>query len=95
MGTTGLAVSITHPFHPLRGQTFDVISRSPHWGEDRVIYRAADGTLPTIAVSMTDMAQLDRFREIAAGRAAFRMVDLQRLIGVLDRLASAKEADDV
>ena len=95
MGTTGLTVSITHPFHPLRGQTFDVISRSPHWGEDRVIYRAADGTLPTIAVSMTDMAQLDSFREIAAGRAAFRMVDLQRLIGVLDRLASAKEADDV
>ena len=88
-------MSITHPFHPLRGQTFDVISRSPHWGEDRVIYRAADGTLPTIAVSMTDMAQLDSFREIAAGRAAFRMVDLQRLIGVLDRLASAKEADDV
>ena len=88
-------MSITHPFHPLRGQTFDVISRSPHWGEDRVIYRAADGTLPTIAVSMTDMAQLDSFREIAAGRAAFRTVDLQRLIGVLDRLASANEADDV
>jgi hypothetical protein len=60
-----------------------------------VIYRAADGTLPTIAVSMTDMAQLDSFREVAAGRSAFRMVDLQRLIGVLDRLASAKEADDV
>ncbi len=95
MGTTGLTVSITHPFHPLRGQTFDVIGRSPHWGEDRVIYQAADGTLPTIAVSMTDMAPLDCFRDIAAGRAAFRMVDLQRLIGVLDRLALAKEAEDV
>jgi hypothetical protein len=88
-------VSITHPFHPLRGQTFDVVSRSPHWGEERVIYRAADGTLPTIAVSMTDMAPLDRFRDIAAGRAAFRVVDLQRLIIVLDRLASITEGEDV
>ena len=47
----------------LRGQTFDVVSRNPHWGEDRVIYRAADGTLPTIAVGMTDMARsLPRYR---------------------------------
>ncbi|WP_405023139.1 DUF5372 family protein, partial [Mesorhizobium sp. P13.3] len=27
MGTTGLTVRITHPFHPLKGQTFEMISR--------------------------------------------------------------------
>jgi len=93
VATTALTVSITHPFHPLRGQTFDVVSRNPHWGEDRVIYRAADGTLPTIAIGMTDMAPLDRFRDIAAGRAAFLMVDLHRLVDVPDRIASTKEVD--
>ena len=85
---------ITHPFHPLYGQTFDVVSRSPHWGEERVIYRATNGTLPTIAVTLTDMAPPDLFRRIAAGRAAFRMVDLQRLVGVLDDIASSMAGDD-
>ncbi|WP_353017779.1 DUF5372 family protein [Mesorhizobium sp. M0854] len=36
MGTTGLTVRITHPFHPPKGQTLEAISRSLHWGEDRV-----------------------------------------------------------
>ena len=87
VGTTGLTVRITHPFHPLNGQTFEVISRSPHWGEDRVIYRAADGTLPTISADMTDMAYPDAFRRIAAGRAAFRTVDLMDLVTLLDRIS--------
>ncbi|BCH19122.1 Y4bD/Y4pK family protein [Mesorhizobium sp. L-2-11] len=94
MGTTGLAVRITHPFHPLLGQIFEVVSRSPHWGEDRVIYRAANGTLPTIAVALTDMAPPDPFRRIAAGRAAFRIVDLQRLLGILEQVSSSIEVGD-
>jgi hypothetical protein len=95
MGTTGLTVCITHPFHPLYGQTFDVVSRSAHWGEDRVIYRATNGTLPSIAVTLTDMVPPDPFRRIAAERAAFRMVDLQRLVSVLDNVASSMAGDDV
>ena len=94
MGTIGLTVCITHPFHPLKGQTFEVISRSRHWGEDRVIYRAADGTLPTIAAAMTDMEQPDAFRRVAAGRAAFRTDDLLDLLALLDRISSPVEAND-
>nr|WP_287140941.1 DUF5372 family protein [Mesorhizobium sp.] len=94
MGTTGLTVRITHPSHPLKGQTFDMISRSPHWGDDRVIYRAADGTLPTIAAAMTDMEQPDAFRRVAAGRAAFRTVDLLDLLTLLDRVSAPVEAED-
>lgn len=85
---------IAHPFHPLNGQAFEVISRGPHWGEDRVIFRAADGTLPSIATSMTDMAQVDAFRRIAVGRAAFRTVDLLDLAALLMRLTASLEADD-
>lgn len=71
-----------------------MISHGPHWGEDRVVYRAADGTLPSIATAMTDMAQADAFQRIAAGRAAFRMVDLMDLVVLLDRLSAPLEADD-
>jgi len=94
VGTTGLTVCITHPFHPLKGQTFEMICHGPHWGEDRVIFRAADGTLPSIATAMTDMAQADAFRRVAAGRAAFRTVDLMDLVTLLDRLSASLETDD-
>ena len=71
-----------------------MISRSPHWGEDRVTYRGADGTLPTIAAAMTDLAPPDAFRRIAAGRAAFRTVDLLDLLVLLDRISASVEAED-
>ena len=77
---------ITHPFHPLCSQTFDLISRSQHWGEDRVIYRASDGTLPTIASAFTDMSEPDAFQRVAAGRAAFRAGDLVGLLRLLDQV---------
>lgn len=71
MGTTGFAVRITYPFHPANGQTFYMIGRSPHWGDDRVIYRAADETLPSIVAAMTEMEQPDAFRRVAAGRSTY------------------------
>ena len=87
MGTTGITVRITHPFHPLCGQSFELVSRSPHWGEDRLIYRASDGTLPTIAAAFTDAEPPDVFQHIAAGRAAFRTVDLVGLLALFQQLA--------
>ena len=94
VGTTGLTVRITHPFHPLVGQSFELVSRSPHWGEDRVIYRASDGTLPSIAAALTDVQPPDAFRHVAFGRAAFRTVDLLGLKALLDQIAKRLEGDD-
>jgi hypothetical protein len=59
-----------------------------------VIYRAADGTFPTVAVTLTDMAPPDPFRRISGGRAAFRIVDLQRLVSVLNDIASSIESEN-
>ena len=57
-----------------------------------MIYRAPDGTLPTIASALTDVEPPDAFRRVAAGRAAFRTVDLLALWVVLQRLD--KQMDD-
>ena len=86
---------ITHPFHPLVGQAFELVSRGQHWGEDRVIYRASDGTLPTIAAALTDVVSPDPFRRMAAGRAAFRTVDLLGLRVLLDQIAERLGGCDV
>jgi hypothetical protein len=71
-----------------------LVSRSQHWGEERVIYRAADGTLPSIAVALTDFAPADPFRHVAAGRAAFRMVDLLALSALLDQIGQRLDGSD-
>jgi hypothetical protein len=88
-------VRITHPFHPLCGRSFELVSRSPHWGEDRVIYRAPDGTFPSIAAAFTDVEPPDIFQRISAGRAAFRTADLVRLLALFQQLAGRRDAEDM
>lgn len=65
-----------------------------HWGEERVIYRAADGTLPSIAVNLTDLAPPDAFCRIAADRAAFRIIDLLALSALLEQIGKRLDGGD-
>ena len=94
MGTTSPQVRISHPFHPRNGVSFELISHAHHWGEDRVVYRAADGSLPTISAAFTDLAPVDAFRSVAEGRAAFRTQDLIELVALLDCLSASLGARD-
>jgi len=87
-------VRILHPFHPRSGMSFELISHGHHWGEDRVIYRTADGSLPTIAAAFTDLAPVDAFKSISEGRAAFRTQDLIDLAALLERLSASLEGRD-
>ena len=85
---------ITHPFHPLCGRRYELICRRRHWGEDRVVYEDSNGRLCTIASAWTDIDPADEFRLVAAGKAAFRTVDLLALCDALDRLAASTGASD-
>jgi len=53
-----------------------------------VVYEGQNGRLSTIASAWTDIDPADEFQLIAAGRAAFRTVDLMALCDALDRLAA-------
>jgi hypothetical protein len=87
VGTTARRkVLITHPFHPLNGRKIELISRRQYWGEDRIVYLDRAGRLRWIASAWTDLEPTDEFRLVAAGRAAFRTVDLLELCRTLDRL---------
>ena len=93
MGTTGSKIRITHPFHPLCGQEFELVVRSHHWGENRVVYADVNGELRSITTDLTDFYPPDEFRQIADGRAAFRTIDLIGLWQVLDRLRRQDGSD--
>jgi hypothetical protein len=75
---------ITHPFHPLCGAEYELVTRRLTWGEDRVFYYDLDGKLKSLMANVTDVAVVDEFDRVSASRSAFRMddlLDLHRLIG--------------
>jgi hypothetical protein len=82
----GQTVRVAHPFHPLFGQTFTLLSCSFNWGQHRVDLQDEQGNQSTLPASWTDVVPPDPFVVIAAGRSAFRVVDLVALAALVDCL---------
>jgi hypothetical protein len=82
---------VTHPFHRLFGRRFEFVARRRNWGEDRVNYRDEEGELGSLPTGWTDVAEVDPFVEMAAGRSPFRVADLLELTDLVDQLRSAGE----
>jgi len=96
VGTTAGRFRITHPFHPLRGAEHVLVTRKLTWGEDRVFYYDLDGKLKSLMANVTDVATIDSFERISAGRSAFRVDDLLELRCLIDkRKYSGKGASGV
>jgi hypothetical protein len=83
---------ITHPFHPQKGCRFALVTHRKNWGEDRVYFHDAEGRLRAIAASWTSFALQDPFCKVAAGRCAFRFVDLSELVVLLRQIAHRTDA---
>ncbi|HEX6477229.1 MAG TPA: DUF5372 family protein [Ktedonobacteraceae bacterium] len=72
--------TITHPFHPLCGQTFPLLSQRFAWGEERVFFsdpQTHQGR--SLPLAWTNLALPDPFVVVAAGKAVLRWSDLQQL----------------
>jgi hypothetical protein len=68
------------------GQEFELVECRSNWGENRVYFTDSDGHVQSLPTSYTDVAAVDPFVEIAAGRSYFRFDDLNELIVLLERL---------
>jgi hypothetical protein len=82
---------ITHPFHPLCGAEYELVTRRLTWGEDRVFYYDLDGNLKSLMTNVTDVAAVDAFDRVSASRSAFRMDDLLDLRRLVDRHYQARK----
>jgi hypothetical protein len=60
------------------------VHRRKNWGEDRVFFYGADGSLKSFLTNVTDVLPMDEFTRISGGRAAFRVDDLLALRQLLD-----------
>jgi hypothetical protein len=70
---------VTHPFHPLYTQEFELVQIHKAWGEARVLLRGSSGVL-SLPAAWTDALPSDAFVLQAAGRSALRMQDLLSLV---------------
>ena len=77
---------VTHPFHPLYGERFRLVSRWKNWGGDRVLFEDGEGRGRSVPTAWTSVAPRDPFAAISEGRSLFRTEDLLALVAVVDRL---------
>ena len=75
---------VTHPFHPLFQQEFELVSYRQNWGEDRVWFQDKLGRLHSLPTSWTDAAAVDPFVALAVGKSLFRVADLIELAREID-----------
>jgi hypothetical protein len=74
---------VTHPFHPLFDQEYELVTIRHNWGEDRVYYYDEQKQLKSFLLSWTSAQPLDPFVVLAAGRSPFRINDLLELVALL------------
>ena len=72
--------TIRHPFHPLCGQTFLLLSQRVAWGEERVFFSDTHThQIRSLPLAWTDLALPDPFLVVAEGKAVLRFSDVQEL----------------
>jgi len=85
---------VIHPFHPLCGREFELVTRKKAWGEDRVYFRDESGRLHHMPVGWTSIVERDAFSTTAADRCRFRTDDLLRLAHLVDTLRGDADAGE-
>jgi uncharacterized protein DUF5372 len=81
-------VRITHPFHPLFGREYGLVTYRKTWGEDRVYFHNEAGQFVGLPAHWTDFYPADPFLVVAAGRSLFRATELAVLAQIIERLRS-------
>jgi hypothetical protein len=78
-----------YAFHPQFGQTYPILSRRGAWGAARVQFIDPNtDQVCSLPVEWTNLALVDPFVELAAGRALLRPTDWQSLLSLLSQLAT-------
>ncbi|WP_201394545.1 DUF5372 family protein [Ktedonobacter sp. SOSP1-85] len=84
--------TITHPFHPLCGHSFPLLSQSRAWGEERVFFADPQTyQIRSLPLAWTSLAPPDPFLVVAAGKTVLRFED----IGPLNQMLNVLPAPSV
>ena len=82
---------MTHPFHPLFGQQFEILTCRHNWGEYRVTFYETADHVRGLPAAWTSIVPPDPDVILAVGRAAFRVADLLQLSHLIGRIKEGHE----
>jgi Family of unknown function (DUF5372) len=85
-------VRITHAFHPLCGQEFDLIEHKSVFGESYLFFCHPSGHLRQIPAVWTDFLKTDAFVEVAAGRSTLHADFLLELAELLKQVKEGRHS---
>jgi uncharacterized protein DUF5372 len=77
---------MTHPFHPLRGQAFELIEHRYIVAESYVYFQDEHGFLREVPAAWTDFVPPDVFVQSAAGRSPLHAGSLVELACLVEHL---------
>ncbi|HVB23397.1 MAG TPA: DUF5372 family protein [Ktedonobacteraceae bacterium] len=83
--------TVTHPFHPLYNQQFEILNYRHNWGEYRVTFYETPDRVRTLPAAWTSLVSPDPSVVLAAGRAAFRVTDLLALTQRIQRIEQGRK----
>ena len=66
-----------------------LVERGRYWGAERVFWEDEGGVVRSMPAAWTSVGEGDAFREISAGRSAFRVEDLEELVALVAFLSAA------
>lgn len=84
---------MTHPFHPLYGQQFEILTCRHNWGEYRVTFYDTPDHVRGLPAAWTSIVPPDPNVVLAAGRAAFRVADLLQLSQLIGRIEAGRKEE--
>jgi uncharacterized protein DUF5372 len=79
---------VTHPFHPLHGREWDLLTYRHNWGEDRVYFHDS-GRVRSLPATWTSLSAVDPLVALGAGRSPFRVSDLLELAKLIEGMERA------
>jgi hypothetical protein len=80
---------IRHPFHPLRGQRFEVLKKRSVVGSDTLILRALERGTFSVARERTDWADPSPYDLVGVSPQRLDAESLFELVALLDQLATS------
>jgi len=83
--------TVTHPFHPLYGQQFEILNYRHNWGDYCVIFYETPHHVRSLIAVWTILMSPDPNVLLTSGLAPFQVMDLLALAQLVQRIEERKE----
>lgn len=81
---------IVHPFHPLSGKEYILITHKLNWGEDRVSFKDEKGEYHCIPSTWTNINPPDLYERNGNDKSFFRINDLIEVREIIRKLKNSQ-----